>query len=97
LFVWNDDPSTALREGVGEGVENKGGNEALFYKTININNEQFKEDFTPIDPHCDCYVCQHYTKAYIRHLFAVAEPLGGHLASLHNVRFYLKLMEFLRQ
>lgn len=66
-----------------------------FYKTININNEVFKEDFTPIDEHCDCYACQHYTKAYIRHLFAVAEPLAGHLASIHNVRFYLKLTEIL--
>jgi queuine tRNA-ribosyltransferase len=97
LFVWQDDPSSSLRGRVGEGMESKGGDEALFYKTININNEQFKEDFTPVDPHCDCYACQHYTKAYIRHLFAVAEPLGGHLASLHNVRFYLKLMELLRQ
>ena len=81
LFVWKDQTNLS-----GD-----------FYKTFNINNEMFKEDFTPIDEHCDCYACQHYTRAYIRHLFAVAEPLAGHLASIHNVRFYLKLTELLQK
>jgi queuine tRNA-ribosyltransferase len=80
LFVWQDQQDLS-----GD-----------FYKTININNERYKEDFTPFDPHCDCYACTHYTKAYVRHLFAVAEPLAGHLASVHNLRFYLKLAELLR-
>ena len=35
---------------------------------MNINNEKFKEDFTPIDPECDCYTCRNYTRAYLRHL-----------------------------
>ena len=67
-----------------------------FYETINITNEKFKEDFTPIDARCDCYACQKYTRAYIKHLFTVNEPFGQHLASIHNLRFYLKLTELLR-
>lgn len=67
-----------------------------FHETINITNEQYREDFGPIDQNCDCYTCKHYSRAYIRHLFSVDEPLGPKLASLHNVRFYLRLMERLR-
>lgn len=67
-----------------------------FYQTINIQNEQFKEDFSPVDPTCDCVLCAKYTRAYLRHLFSVGEPLAGRLASLHNLRFYMKLMEKLR-
>ena len=67
------------------------------YFTINIDNEKFKEDFTPIDNTCNCYGCLNYTKAYIRHLFASQEPLGIRLATMHNLRFYLNLMERVRQ
>ncbi len=67
-----------------------------FYETINIQNEQFKEDFAPVDQSCDCPLCVRYTRAYLRHLFVVGEPLAGRLASLHNLRFYMKLMERLR-
>jgi len=66
------------------------------YFTMNIFNEKFKEDFTPIDDACPCYACQNYTKAYIRHLFASEEPLGIRLATMHNLRFYLNLMQRLR-
>ena len=68
-----------------------------FYETININNEQYREDFTPTDAICDCIACTHYTRSYIRHLFAVDEPLGQKLASIHNLRFYHRLMEILRR
>jgi queuine tRNA-ribosyltransferase len=64
-----------------------------FYETININNEKFKADFSPIDKNCDCYTCQNYTRAYLRHLFAVGEPLALRLASIHNLKFYLDLMK----
>lgn len=67
-----------------------------FYRTININNEQFKEDFTPVDPNCDCELCTKYTRGYLKHLFRVADPLAGRLASVHNLRFYARLMEWLR-
>ncbi|HWQ60392.1 MAG TPA: tRNA guanosine(34) transglycosylase Tgt [Candidatus Fimivivens sp.] len=67
-----------------------------FYETININNERFAEDFTPVDPACDCPLCTNHTRAYLRHLFRVEDPLGSRLASMHNLRFYGKLMEALR-
>lgn len=70
--------------------------ESSFYETINIQNEKYKEDFTPVDESCDCVLCKNYTRAYLRHLFSVGEPLAGRLASLHNLRFYMRLMERLR-
>lgn len=66
------------------------------YFTLNILNERFKEDFTPIDNACNCYGCLNYTKAYIRHLFVSQEPLGIRLATMHNLRTYLNLMERIR-
>jgi queuine tRNA-ribosyltransferase len=66
------------------------------YFTLNINNERFKEDFSPIDNTCPCYGCQNYTRSYIRHLFASEEPLGIRLATMHNLRFYLNLMQRIR-
>ncbi|MBP7060541.1 MAG: tRNA guanosine(34) transglycosylase Tgt [Candidatus Moranbacteria bacterium] len=67
-----------------------------FYETININNEQFIKDFTPVDPACDCTLCTKYTRSHLRHLFRVGEPLALRLASEHNLRFYIRLMERLR-
>ena len=67
------------------------------YGRININNEKYKEDFTPIDPECDCYTCRHYSRAYLRHLHKADELFGKRLLSIHNVRFLLKLAEDIRQ
>lgn len=66
------------------------------YRTMNIRLEEFKEDFTPIDNTCNCYACLNHTRAYIRHLFAADEPLGIRLATMHNLRFYLNLMQKIR-
>ncbi len=74
-----------LKPGEGEG-----------YYSINIDNEKFKEDFTPIDNTCNCYACANFTRAYIRHLFASKELLGIRLATMHNLRFYLNLMANVR-
>ncbi|MEZ4087765.1 MAG: tRNA guanosine(34) transglycosylase Tgt [Candidatus Gracilibacteria bacterium] len=52
-----------------------------------IKNESNKESTDPIDPTCDCYACQNYTRAYLRHLIMENEILGIHLLSLHNIRF----------
>lgn len=87
LFVYKK-PMTNNQNPITKGEE--------FYTTINIQNEQFKEDFTSVDPSCDCILCTRYTRAYLRHLFSVGEPLAGRLASLHNLRFYMRLMERLR-
>lgn len=67
-----------------------------FYETININNEKYKNDFSSVDKNCDCLLCQKYTRAYLRHLFATEEPLALRLASIHNLKFYLDLMKKLR-
>ena len=68
-----------------------------FYKTININNKKYANDFTPVDKNCGCYTCKNYTKAYLNHLIKTKDPLFLRLASLHNLNFYLKLMEKLRE
>ena len=68
-----------------------------FYETININNEQFKEDFTSIDADCDCYTCKNFTKAYLNHLLRTDEPFFLKLASVHNLNFYLTLMRLMQK
>jgi len=69
----------------------------LFYETINIGNEKFKEDFTPIDADCRCETCQNFTRAYLNHLLRTNEPLYLKLASVHNLHFYLSLMKKMRE
>ena len=62
-----------------------------------IRNAKYKEDFSPLDEECDCYVCRNYTRAYIRHLFNVDEILGPRLATIHNLYFLLNMMENIRE
>ena len=62
-----------------------------------VKNGAYKEDFTPLDPECDCYCCRNYTKAYLRHLFNADEILGGRMLSLHNIRYLTKLTEDIKQ
>lgn len=64
---------------------------------IIVRDKKYAEDFTPIDPECDCYVCRNFTRGYIRHLFKSGEMLGLRLATWHNLRFLLKLMEDVRE
>ncbi len=63
---------------------------------INITNAKYKEDFTPPDHDCDCYVCSNYTRAYLRHLTKRNELFGLRLSSYHNIYFFLELMRKLR-
>lgn len=63
---------------------------------VNIRNKKYEEDFTPLDPNCDCYCCKNYTKAYLRHLYICDETFGKRLLSIHNVRFLIHLMEEIR-
>ena len=67
------------------------------YTTIDIRLEKYKEDFTPVDNTCNCYLCLNHNRAYLRHLFATGEPLAIRLATMHNLRFYLNLMESIRK
>ena len=64
---------------------------------VNIKNEKYKEDFTPLDDKCDCYCCKNYTKAYLRHLYICDETFGKRLLSIHNVRFLIHLVEQARK
>ena len=66
------------------------------YQTLQILNAKFAKDFSPIDKKCSCYTCQNYTRAYLHHLFKVGEPFSLRLATIHNLKFYLELMESLR-
>lgn len=97
LFIWNNQISNAKFQIQNKDQISNDKKEESFYTTINIQNEQFKEDFSSIDETCDCPLCTRHTRAYLRHLFAMAEPLAGRLASMHNVRFYMRLMERLRE
>ena len=63
---------------------------------INLKNAKYREDFTPIDPDCDCYVCRNYTKAYLRHLIVADEILGGTLISYHNIAHSTNFMKEMR-
>ncbi len=63
---------------------------------INMKNAKYEYDTTPIDPECDCPVCRRYTKAYIRHLFKAEEMLAMRLCVMHNLYFYNKLTERIR-
>jgi queuine tRNA-ribosyltransferase len=64
---------------------------------IIIRNASYTEDFAPLDSKCGCYVCQNFSRAYLRHLFNAKEMLGLILLSLHNVYFFLDLMRQIRQ
>ena len=63
---------------------------------INLKNAKYAKDLRPIDSQCDCPVCQRYSRAYIRHLFVAEEMLAMRLCVMHNLYFYNKLMEKIR-
>ncbi len=67
------------------------------YGKINIKNGEFKDNFEPLDPECDCQTCRGYTKAYINHLFRSQEILALTLLSLHNINFMIKLTDKIRK
>jgi queuine tRNA-ribosyltransferase len=62
-----------------------------------VRNATYAEDFTPLDPDCDCQVCKNYSRAYLRHLVKADEILAHILLSYHNVYFLIKLMQEIRE
>jgi queuine tRNA-ribosyltransferase len=64
---------------------------------FNVSNQPFIRDFNPIDDECDCYTCRHYTRAYLCHLFRGKEMVAGTLATIHNERFIVRLVDQMRQ
>ena len=64
---------------------------------FNLSNSGFKRDFTAIDDECDCYTCTHYTRAYMHHVFRGKEIIAATLATIHNERFIVRLVDQMRQ
>ena len=63
-------------------------------KKLNLNNSSHTSDNGPIDNKCDCHTCQKgYSRAYLRHLFKLGDPLAGRLASIHNLRYLQAICE----
>lgn len=75
-----------------------GRNGALYRRSgrVNITRAQFAQDFTPFDTECDCYTCTNYTSAYVHHLFQSGELLAKTLATIHNERFIVRLVDDIR-
>jgi queuine tRNA-ribosyltransferase len=68
-----------------------------FYETIYLLDQKHAADFGPIDPSCDAPCCTRYSRCYLRHLFKVGDVSAERLATIHNVRFYVRLLELLRR
>lgn len=95
-----------LVEGVARGIDlfdcvlptRLARNAAVFTRQgrLNLRNARFSTDPGPIEASCDCYCCSHFSRAYLRHLFRAEELLGYRLATIHNVRFLLHLMDDIR-
>lgn len=95
-----------LVEGVSQGIDmfdcvmptRNARNGWLFtrYGDIKIRNSKYKDDLRPLDPMCDCYACKHFSRAYLHHLQKVNEILGARLNTIHNLHYYLHLMQEMR-
>lgn len=96
-----------LVEGVSQGIDmfdcvmptRNARNGWLFtrYGDVKIRNSKYKDDLRPLDPTCDCYACRHFTRAYLHHLQKVNEILGARLNTIHNLHYYLHLMQEMRE
>lgn len=96
-----------LIEGIARGVDmfdcvlptRNGRTGTAFTRTgrINIKNQCYFDDFTPLDPDCSCYACRNFTRAYIRHLYKAGEILAVRLLSWHNIHFLVHLVAGARQ
>ena len=64
---------------------------------VNIGNETYKDKFATLDPDCLCYTCRNFSRAYLRHLFNIKEVLGLRLATIHNLSYYMNLMDTIRE
>jgi queuine tRNA-ribosyltransferase len=97
----------ALIEGVIRGVDMfdcvlptriaRNGTAMTSQGRIAIKNAKYTDDFSPLDPNCDCYCCKNYTRAYLRHLYKAEEILSARLLTIHNLHFLLDLMRQVRE
>ncbi len=67
------------------------------YGDVKIKNATYKQDMQPLDADCNCYTCQHFTRAYLHHLHKVGEILGARLNTIHNLHYYQTLMQGMRE
>ena len=65
-------------------------------RRFHLTNGVYRRDFNPIDDECDCYTCAHYTRAYLNHLFRAKEMLASTLATIHNERYIIRLLDRVR-
>ena len=96
-----------ILEGISHGVDmfdcvmpTRNGRNGMIFTSegiINLKNEKWKYDFSPVDPNGDTFVDAQYSRAYLRHLFVAGEILGPMIASLHNIAFYLWLVREARK
>jgi queuine tRNA-ribosyltransferase len=63
---------------------------------IKIRNSEYRQDTRPLDPECDCYTCRHFTRSYLHHLDRCKEILSSRLNTIHNLRYYQRVMQELR-
>jgi queuine tRNA-ribosyltransferase len=92
-----------LLDGVACGVDlfdcvvpTRNGRHGLLFThqgVLHMKNARYRDDDGPVDPRCDCPTCQSHSRAYLNHLLRCGEALGSRLAALHNLRFYLGLLE----
>ncbi|MFA5052129.1 MAG: tRNA guanosine(34) transglycosylase Tgt, partial [Patescibacteria group bacterium] len=85
LFVWKNADRTFARTFPH-----------TFYQEMLIKQSRYSTDTKPIDRYCDCYTCRRFSRAYLRHLFMSGDPLSQRLATIHNVYFYVNLMQRIR-
>jgi queuine tRNA-ribosyltransferase len=64
---------------------------------FNVSNAPYIRDFNPIDNQCDCFTCANFTRAYLNHLFRGKEMLAATLATIHNERFVVRLVDQMRE
>jgi queuine tRNA-ribosyltransferase len=96
-----------LFEAVSQGVDmfdcvvptRNGRNATIFTRDgkMLMRGASYTRDFTPMDAECPCYACRNFTRAYIRHLFNAEEYLAGRLCSLHNITFFVQLLDSMRK
>jgi queuine tRNA-ribosyltransferase len=64
---------------------------------LKIKNARHKEEDQPLDVSCDCYTCKNFSRAYLHHLHRCGEILGAQLNTIHNLHYYLRLMQEMRE
>ena len=94
-------------EGIARGIDmfdcvlptRNGRNATVFVSSgrLNMRGKSYAEDFSPLDPECDCYTCRNFTRSYLRHLAMCGEILGARLFTWHNLRFTIRIAEQARE